>query len=196
LDLLLFQLPYFTKTADDLTSDLDLWLSVLNNGRALNVRALPGKLRVAEIDEAREAWAMLTQDRMPREICEACERARRDAEDWKSALHDFCQREHPRRLPASVSGYVAKMGLPPISLKHSPASGEDQRLRSASCPRGRFSSRTRRQASRMPVPLSPLKDSTASGEDACPAFPAQGLDGKCRGCLSRFPVLSRHDEVF
>jgi len=54
-------LPYFTKTADELTSDLDLWPYVLNNGRALNLRALPGKLRVAEIEETLEAWAMLTQ---------------------------------------------------------------------------------------------------------------------------------------
>jgi len=86
LDLHLFQLPYFTKTADELTSDLDLWLYVLNNGRGLDLRALPGKLRVAEIEEALEAWAMLTQDRIQREIYEARERARRDAEDWKSAL--------------------------------------------------------------------------------------------------------------
>jgi hypothetical protein len=47
---------------------------------------LPGKLRVAEIEEALEAWAMLTQDRIQREIYQARERARRDAEDWKSAL--------------------------------------------------------------------------------------------------------------
>ncbi len=86
IELHVFQLPYFTKTADELTSDLDLWLYVLNNGQGLDLELLPGKLRVAEIEEALEAWAMLTQDRIQREIYQARERARRDAEDWKSAL--------------------------------------------------------------------------------------------------------------
>ena len=59
---------------------------MLNNGKGLDLASLPDKLRVAEIEEALEAWAMLTQDRIQREIYEARERARRDAEDWKSAL--------------------------------------------------------------------------------------------------------------
>ena len=65
---------------------LDLWLYVLNNGKGLDLRALPGKLRVAEIEEALGAWGMLTQDRVQREIYEVRERARRDADDWKWAL--------------------------------------------------------------------------------------------------------------
>jgi hypothetical protein len=44
---------------------------------------------------------------------------------------------------------MADIVIPPISLTHSPASGEDQTVLSESCPRGQFSSMTRRQASRM-----------------------------------------------
>ncbi len=86
LDLHLFQLPLFIKTADDLEGDLDLWLYVLNNGRGLDLEHLPGKLQVKEVEETLEALAMLTQDGMQREIYEAREKARRDAEDWRSAL--------------------------------------------------------------------------------------------------------------
>ncbi len=85
-ELHLFQLRHFAKTADELETDLDLWLYVLNNGRGLDVENLPPKLRVAEIEEALEAWTMLTQDRVKREIYEAREKARRDAEDWRLAL--------------------------------------------------------------------------------------------------------------
>lgn len=59
---------------------------LLNNGKGLDLENLPRKLRVAEIEEALEAWAMLTQERIKREIYEAREKARRDAEDWRSAL--------------------------------------------------------------------------------------------------------------
>jgi predicted transposase/invertase (TIGR01784 family) len=82
----LFQLGNFTKTADQLESDLDLWLFVLNNGKGLDLEKLPASLRVPEIQEALEVWAMLTQDRIQREIYEAREKARRDAADWQIAL--------------------------------------------------------------------------------------------------------------
>jgi hypothetical protein len=59
---------------------------VLNNGRGLDLEALPRKLQVVEVEEALEAWAVLTQDRIQREIYEAREKARRDAEDWQIAL--------------------------------------------------------------------------------------------------------------
>ena len=86
LDLHVFQLPQFTKTADELQSDLDLWLYVLNNGRGLDLANLPGKLRVVEVEEALEALAVLTQDRIQREIYEAREKSRRDAASWRLAL--------------------------------------------------------------------------------------------------------------
>ena len=86
LDLHLFQLSHFTKTSEELESDLDLWLYVLNNGKGLDLEQLPRKLRVAEVEEALEALAMLKQDRIQREIYEAREKSRRDAEDWRLAL--------------------------------------------------------------------------------------------------------------
>lgn len=78
LDLHVFQLARFTKSADELQSDLDLWLYVLNHGRGLDLAALPRQLQVAEVEEALEALAVLTQDRIQREIYEAREKARRD----------------------------------------------------------------------------------------------------------------------
>lgn len=58
----------------------------------MDTENLPARLRVPEIIEALEAWAMLTEDRMKREIYEAREKARRDAEDWRSALERAEQR--------------------------------------------------------------------------------------------------------
>jgi predicted transposase/invertase (TIGR01784 family) len=92
LDLHLFQLLHFTKTVEELKTDLDLWLYGLNNARGMDTENLPARLRVAEIIEALEAWAMLTEDRMKREIYEAREKAKRDAEDWRSALERAEQR--------------------------------------------------------------------------------------------------------
>ena len=65
---------------------------MLNNGKGLDLEELPGKLQVAEIEEALEAWAMLTQDRSRQEIYEARERARRDTADWKLALQQAEER--------------------------------------------------------------------------------------------------------
>lgn len=59
---------------------------MLNNGKGLDLEKLPASLRVPEIQEALEVWAMLTQDRIQREISEAREKARRDAADWQIAL--------------------------------------------------------------------------------------------------------------
>ena len=86
LDLHIFQLPQFTKSADELQSDLDLWLYVLNNGSGLDLASLPRQLHVAEVEEALEALAVLTQDRIQREIYEAREKARRDAASWTRAF--------------------------------------------------------------------------------------------------------------
>ena len=69
-----------------MASDLDLWLYVLNNGRGLDLAALPRQLQVAEVEEALEALAVLTQDRIQREIYEAREKARRDAASWTRAF--------------------------------------------------------------------------------------------------------------
>lgn len=107
LDLHLFQLPHFIKPADDLTSDLDLWLYVLNNGKGLDLGELPQNLQVAEVEEALEALAVLTQDRMQREIYEAREKARRDAEDWRIALRHAEEKVQESFAKGRESGHEA-----------------------------------------------------------------------------------------
>jgi len=110
-DLHLFQLRHFTKTPDELETDLDFWLYVLNNGKGLDLDNLPNKLRVSEIQEALEAWAMLTQDKIRREIYEAREKARRDAEDWRSALQRAEQRVHDSFAKGETKGLIGQIRL-------------------------------------------------------------------------------------
>jgi predicted transposase/invertase (TIGR01784 family) len=107
LDLHVFQLPRFTKMPDELGSDLDLWLYVLNNGSGLDLTSLPYQLRVAEVEEALEAWAMLTQDRIQREIYEAREKARRDAEDWRLALERAQEQAREGFSRGQAAGHAA-----------------------------------------------------------------------------------------
>ncbi|NUQ66299.1 MAG: Rpn family recombination-promoting nuclease/putative transposase [Pirellulales bacterium] len=124
LDMHLFQLPHFTKTLDELDTDLDLWLYILNNGRGMDTESLPARLRVAEIEEALEAWAMLTEDRTKREIYEAREKARRDAEDWRSALERSEQRVQDSftegRQAGLTEGLVGQIRLCEELLAHAP----------------------------------------------------------------------------
>ena len=81
------------------------------------------------------------------------------------------------------------MVIPPISLKHSPTSGEDQSLRSVRCLRGPFSSSTRRQASRMPAGgdprAEPYWDSLRNGSP-----PSQNASPRTLRCLSRFSAAA------
>jgi len=104
-----------------------------------------------------------------RDFCKCRHPRRLSASAFRLCGHEQpATSEHgdPRRLPSGDSGWMAEMRIPPISLKHSPTSGEDERLRSASCPRGRCSSMTRRQASRMSA------GSSRCGEQywSCPLF--------------------------
>jgi hypothetical protein len=85
----------------------------------------------------------------------------------------------PRRLPSGDSGWMAEMVIPPISLKHSPTSGEDQSLRSVSCPRGPFSLITRRQASRMPAVCTSIP-LLVSRRSVLRMPSARGHDHRCR----------------
>jgi len=78
---------------------------------------------------------------------------------------------------------MAETVIPPIRLKYSPTSGEDQSLRSVSCPRGQFSSITRRQASRMPVGSNPRAEQYC----ACPPFCRPGT---VAWRTSRLPLAS------
>jgi predicted transposase/invertase (TIGR01784 family) len=128
LDLHLFQLPHFTKSAGELETDLDLWLFVLNNGKGLDLANLPPRLAVAETREALEAWAMLTQDRLQREIYEAREKARRDAADWRSALQQaekrvqdsFRQGIAEGEAKGEARGLIGQVRLCEELLRHRP----------------------------------------------------------------------------
>jgi flagellar biosynthesis/type III secretory pathway protein FliH len=76
----------FTKTVDELTNDLDLWLYIMNNAEGLDVDNLPIRLRTPEVEEVLRALMMLKEDQVRREIYDAREKARRDARDWQIAL--------------------------------------------------------------------------------------------------------------
>jgi hypothetical protein len=86
LEVHLFQLPNFVKTADELTEPLDCWLYFLNNGSGLDPDHLPEAIQRREIEEAVEVLTMLTQDDIQRECYEAREKARRDAASWQSTV--------------------------------------------------------------------------------------------------------------
>jgi predicted transposase/invertase (TIGR01784 family) len=92
LEMHVFQLPLFTKTVDELTNDLDLWLYIMNNAEGLDVDNLPIRLRTSEVEEVLRALMMLKEDQVRREIYAAREKARRDARDWQIAL------EHAQKL--------------------------------------------------------------------------------------------------
>jgi predicted transposase/invertase (TIGR01784 family) len=125
LDLHLFQLRHFTKAAEELETDLDLWLYVLNNGKGLDLDNLPDKLRLPEIQEALEAWNMLTQDQINREIYEAREKARRDAEDWRSALQRAEQRVQDSFTQGLAEGLIGQIRLCERLLQRTPRSEDE-----------------------------------------------------------------------
>lgn len=91
LEVHLFQLPNFVKTADELADPLDAWLYFLNNASELDASHLPLSLQRPEIEEAVEVLEMLTQDEVQREHYEAREKARRDAASWHSTIARFKQ---------------------------------------------------------------------------------------------------------
>jgi predicted transposase/invertase (TIGR01784 family) len=124
-DFHLFQLRHFTKTAEELATDLDLWLYVLNNGKGLDLDNLPDKLRLPEIQEALEAWNMLTQDQKNREIYEAREKARRDAEDWRSALQRAEQRIQDSFTKGLAEGLIGQIRLCERLLHRTPRSDDE-----------------------------------------------------------------------
>jgi predicted transposase/invertase (TIGR01784 family) len=91
LELHLFQLPNFVKTAEELSRPLDCWLYFLNNGSSLDPDNLPEALRRPEVEEAVEVVRMLTQDEIRRAMYEDREKARRDAASWQSAIDRWKQ---------------------------------------------------------------------------------------------------------
>ena len=82
----LFQLPLFTKMAEELQDPLEKWLYFLNNAQELDPAHLPASLQEVPISEAVRALDMLTQDEVERERYEAREKAKRDHLSWEKAL--------------------------------------------------------------------------------------------------------------
>ena len=99
----LFQLPNFTKTADELTDALDLWLYFLNNGQGLDPENLPARLRVAEVKEAMSVLREVTQDELERARYYDREKARMDALSWEKAL----ERRHAKALAEAQAQALA-----------------------------------------------------------------------------------------
>lgn len=104
LEVHLFQLPNFVKTADELVDALDAWLYFLNNGKELDPQNLPGSLHRPEIEEAVEVLEMLTQDEVQREFYEAREKARRDAASWQAAIERLKQEASSGRAEGRTEG--------------------------------------------------------------------------------------------
>jgi len=106
LELHLFQLPNFVKTADELTDPLDCWLYFLNNGSGLDSDKLPGSLRRPEIEEAVEVLNMLAQDEIRRAMYEDREKARRDAASWQSTVERLKQEAAASRVRGELIGRI------------------------------------------------------------------------------------------
>jgi predicted transposase/invertase (TIGR01784 family) len=88
LQIHIFQLVNFRKTASELSDPLEKWIYFLNNGKDLEVEELPASLQEPQIQEAVRTLHMLTQDELERERYEAREKARRDAISWQKMLEN------------------------------------------------------------------------------------------------------------
>jgi predicted transposase/invertase (TIGR01784 family) len=76
IEIHLIQLPKFTKTAEQLSSDLDRWCYFLRHGEDLDLDNLPPALDVPFIRRAMEVLTVFTQDE--RDLYEARLKAQRD----------------------------------------------------------------------------------------------------------------------
>jgi predicted transposase/invertase (TIGR01784 family) len=82
----ILELSKFTKSAEELTTPLDVWLYFLRHGERLDTEALPGALdAVEEIHRAMGELQMVTQSDLERERYEARLKMQRDI---SSALAD------------------------------------------------------------------------------------------------------------
>jgi predicted transposase/invertase (TIGR01784 family) len=78
LEIHLIELPKFTKTAEQLSSDLDRWCYFLRYGAELGPEQLPPSLDVPEIRRAMEVLKVFTQEERERYAYEMREMAERD----------------------------------------------------------------------------------------------------------------------
>jgi predicted transposase/invertase (TIGR01784 family) len=78
LELHLLELPKFTKSAEELTSGLDLWLYFLRHAEKMDLDALPPALEGSPVRRALEELKMLSQTDVERERYEARLKAQLD----------------------------------------------------------------------------------------------------------------------
>jgi predicted transposase/invertase (TIGR01784 family) len=123
------ELPKFRKTAEDLTSGLDIWLYFLRHAEKMDPEALPAALQRPLVVRALEELKVLTQDDLERERYEA----RR-----KALLDQPCGHCDP-----CFAGRQSRPGLPDYPLRavsrrlagHSPQLARSS-FQSPSLPRG------------------------------------------------------------
>jgi predicted transposase/invertase (TIGR01784 family) len=72
------ELPKFTKTADELTTSLDIWLYFLRHAAKMDTEALPAALQQPLVRRALEELKMMTQSEIERERYEARRKAQLD----------------------------------------------------------------------------------------------------------------------
>lgn len=78
LALRILELPKFTRSVEQLTEPLDVWLYFLRHGAQLDHGALPEALNLPGIRRALEDLTVLTQDQLERERYESRLKAQRD----------------------------------------------------------------------------------------------------------------------
>ena len=71
LEFHILELPKFTKSADELESDLDIWLYFLRHAEKMDTAALPAPLQCPLVLFAAEELKMLTQSELERERYES-----------------------------------------------------------------------------------------------------------------------------
>jgi len=88
LEFHLLELPKFTKTAEELTSDLDIWLYFLRHAEKMDLAALPTAMKRPLMRKALEELNLLTQDEL--------ERARYE-DRWKARMDESSRQAQLRR---------------------------------------------------------------------------------------------------
>jgi predicted transposase/invertase (TIGR01784 family) len=78
LELHVLELPKFTKSAEELTSGLDIWLYFLRYAEKMDLDALPPALERSPVRQALEELKMLSQTDQERERYEARRKAQLD----------------------------------------------------------------------------------------------------------------------
>jgi predicted transposase/invertase (TIGR01784 family) len=102
LEIHLIELPKFTKTAEQLSSDLDRWCYFLRHGADLDLEHLPASLDVPEIRRAMEVLTVFTQDERERLAYELRVKAQRDHSSLLQEIQDAEVRGEERGIEKGV----------------------------------------------------------------------------------------------